>query len=202
LRFQPIHVEEVGDLDHHRGLALQFPDVQPLPQDHIGPHAAGGGQIGVLDPGRDPQLRQRLLRGHFEDEAAAHPHPADGQHPQLSIPPVRHRRYDLNGERTARSTQMMMYQSGSPRVASSGAVCESRPHAVACPIARNNPLMTPSSAGLLPGMILSLTPTNAGTISARNIRTPNSRMAIPAANRKATRIPQTHGSMVALNFLA
>jgi hypothetical protein len=50
-----------------------------------------------------------------------------------------------------------------------------------------------SSAGRELGISRSLMPLNAGTISARNIRTPNSRIAMPAANRRPAMSAQTHG---------
>ena len=53
-----------------------------------------------------------------------------------------------------------------------------------------------SRAGFVPGRAFSDRPLNAGTISARNIRTPNSRIAMPAAKRSACRMAQTHGSTV------
>src|SRR5690606_14525930 len=153
------------------------------------------------------------------------------------------------------------YQSGSARVASSGAVRSYRPQVTHCPTARISPVTAPpstaprqpattlpnspaapptknsmimggarvnqpapantprqhrntaveatnptmtavgatgntvgaSSAGRVPGMTRSLSPLNAGTISARNIRTPNSRIAMPPANRSPTSSAHTQG---------
>src|SRR5581483_3447766 len=163
-------------------------------------------------------------------------------------------------------TQLMMYQSGSARVASSGAVCDSSVQVTAWPTARKAPVMAPprtaafqppcllpntpaappgknsmiiggtitiqsmaaknairtrnmavadrkpiitddgddgntvgqSRAGRAPGMTRSLMPLKAGTTSARNIRTPKSRMAIPAANLSDWTTPHTQGFMSVL----
>src|SRR5581483_3741344 len=157
--------------------------------------------------------------------------------------------------------QLMTYQSGSARVASSGAVPDSSVQVTAWPMARNAPVMAPprmaafqppgllpktpaappgknsmiiggtitiqsmaaknaistrnmavadrkpiitedgapgntvgqSRAGRAPGMTRSLIPLKAGTTSARNIRTPKRRMAIPAANLSDWITPHTQG---------
>ncbi len=67
-------------------------------------------------------------------------------------------------------------------------------HIIKIAVADINPIITAvgaygkitgqSSAGLAPGMILVEIPLNAGTISPKNIRTPNSKTVIPAANLK------------------
>src|SRR5690606_19836732 len=62
-------------------------------------------------------------------------------------------------------------------------------------VGANGKTVGTSRAGRAPGISFSLMPLKAGTISARNMRTPKSRTAMPAAKRSADTMPHTHGLM-------